>query len=110
MKGEVPSGEPGVFPFVRHRNHVIADHVEPLMVPNLLVWWTQRIRAVLPEPLLDIEKEALLGPQHPSECLAHHVGCIFAHTNRRYRPIELVGLTPSRLDDLREPRTARFLS
>src|ERR1700739_1609646 len=32
MKGQVPCGIPGVLPFVRHRDDVVIEHVEPLFV------------------------------------------------------------------------------
>src|SRR6516225_4960598 len=35
VKREVPRGEPGILPLVRHRDDMIADHVEPLAVANL---------------------------------------------------------------------------
>ena len=34
VKGKVPSGKPWIFPLVRHRDHMLADHVEPLAVPR----------------------------------------------------------------------------
>jgi hypothetical protein len=64
---------------------------------------------MLPQPHVDIEKEVLFAPQHPGQCLPHDIGRIFADTGRRYRPIERVGLTPARLDDLIEPPAERFL-
>src|SRR6516225_4691947 len=35
VKGQVPGGEPGVFPLVGHRDDMIADQMEPLAVANL---------------------------------------------------------------------------
>jgi hypothetical protein len=87
---------------------MVADHVEPLAVPHLPSW-PQRIDAVLLEPFLDIKKEVLLAPQHAGQRLTHHIGRIFADPGWRDRPVELVGLTPARLEDLREPRAERFL-
>jgi hypothetical protein len=70
---------------------MIAYHVEPITVPDLALFAQQRICVVLLEPLVDIEKEVPLAPQHPGQCLAHHIGRIFADMGGGYRPIERVG-------------------
>ena len=54
------------------------------------------------EPFVAVEKEVLLAPQHSGQCLAHHIGRIFADMGRGYRPIERVGLLPALFDDLIE--------
>ena len=36
MKGEVPGGEPGIFPLVRHRHDVGGDEVRPIAVAAVL--------------------------------------------------------------------------
>ena len=87
---------------------MVADHVEPLAVPHL-AGWSHRVDAMFLEPFVNIEEEILFAPQHPGQCLPHHIGRIFADTGRRYRPIERVGLAPARLDNLIEPRAERFL-
>jgi len=35
VKGQIPGGEPRIFPFVRHRDDVVTDHVEPFAVAHL---------------------------------------------------------------------------
>src|SRR5206468_6411554 len=50
MKREVPGGEPRIFPLVRHRDDMIADHVEPLAVAHLPGRRPHRIVAVFLEP------------------------------------------------------------
>ena len=35
VKRQVPGGEPGIFPLVRHRDDVVADQVKPFAVPHL---------------------------------------------------------------------------
>src|SRR6516165_3640389 len=100
MKGEVPSGEPGIFPLVRHRNHMIADHVEPLAVANLAGRGSHWVGIVFHEPFIGMVKEILLAPQHPGQRLSHHIGCVLVYAGRSYRPMKLVGLAPARLYDL----------
>ena len=92
-------------------NHddVFADHVEPLAVPRTAGFRQQRIGPMFVEPFVEIVEEILLAPQHPGQSLPHHIGRIFAHPGRRYRPIELVGVAPARLENLSEPRAERFL-
>src|SRR6516164_8582985 len=100
MKREVPSGEPGILPLVGHRNHMIADHVEPLAVANLAGRGSHWVGIVFHEPFIGMVKEILLAPQHPGQRLPHDIGRILAYAGRRYRPIKLVGLAPARLYDL----------
>jgi len=64
VERQVSGGEPGIFPLVRHRYDMVAQHVEPITVPHLALFGQQRICAVLVEPLVDVEKEILLAPQH----------------------------------------------
>src|SRR5262249_2918061 len=85
----------------RHRDDMAPDHVEPLVIADPAAR-PSRIDPVLLEPFVYIVKEILLAPQHSGQRLAHHIGCVFSRTGWRYRPIELVGLTPARLEDVRE--------
>src|SRR6516165_946393 len=100
MKGEVPSGKPRIFPLVRHRDDMIADHVEPLAVANLAGRGSHWVGIMFHEPFIGMVKEILLAPQHPGQRLPHDIGRILAYAGRRYRPIKLVGLAPARLYDL----------
>ena len=104
VKGEVPGGEPGIFPLVRHREDVIAYHVEPLVIANLMGRRPHRVGAVLFEPFVGIVEEVLLTPQHPGQCLPHHIGGVFADLGRRYRLIKRIGVTSTLIDDLIELR------
>src|SRR5215472_15375494 len=56
MKGQIPRSEPGVFPFVRHRDDMVADHVEPLVIADPAAR-PSRIDLVLLEPFVYIVKE-----------------------------------------------------
>src|SRR5512138_3587123 len=60
MKGEIPGGIPGIFPFVRHRDDIGVSHVTPTVVADGPLIRRERLNAVLLEPLADvIEKELL---------------------------------------------------
>ena len=72
----------------------------PIPVPRLAGLRQQRIGVMFLEPFVDVVEEMLLAPQHPTQRLPHHIGCVLAYTGWRYRPIELVGLAPARLHDL----------
>ena len=48
---------------------------------------------MLVQPVVAIEEEELLAPQHAGDGLAHHVGGILTDRWRRDRLVELVGLT-----------------
>ena len=102
MESQVPSSKPGIFPLVRHRDDMVADHVEPLAVADLTRRRPHRIVAMFLEPYVGVVKEVLLAPQHPGQCLPHHAGRILADAGRRNRLIERVGLAPSLLYDLIE--------
>src|SRR5215469_4578368 len=62
MKGKVPRREPRILPLVRHRDDVIAEHVEPLAVADLPGRGPHWIGAVLLEPSVRVVKEVLLTP------------------------------------------------
>ena len=52
------------------------------------------------EPFVGIQEKVLFGPQHPTQRLPHHIGCVVTYTGWRYRPVKLVGLVPARLHNL----------
>jgi hypothetical protein len=52
--------------------------------------------------LSGIEKEVLLAPQHPGQCLPHHIGLVCTGASGGYRLIERVGLLPALFYDLIE--------
>src|SRR5262252_4822140 len=70
MKCQVPRGEPGKFPLVRHRHDVGGDEVTPMTVASALAtlgWrWLSRIAI---EPTQHVEVIKLLVPEHPRQCL-----------------------------------------
>ena len=51
----------------------------------------ERVGVVLVQPVVAVEEEELLAPEHAGEGLAHDVGRVFAHRWRRDRLVELVG-------------------
>ena len=48
---------------------------------------------VLVQPVVAVEEEELLAPQHAGEGLAHHVGRVRAHRWRRDGLVEFIGFT-----------------
>ena len=97
VERQVPGGKPRIFPLVRHRDDIVADHVEPLAVAHLTGRRPHRIVAVFLEPFVGVVKEVLLAPQHPGQRLPHHTRLIFADAGRGYRSIECVSLAPALL-------------
>ena len=53
----------------------------------------QGIGVVLVQPVVTVEEEELLAPEHAGESLTHHVGGVFTHGRRRDRLVELIGVT-----------------
>ena len=120
VERQVPGRVPGVLPLVGHGDDVLVQHVEPLRVPGVAIAVMEWVGVVLVEPVVAIEEEELLAPQHAGEGLAHHVGRVLTHGWRRDRRVELVGLTkpggedvverlpegwPSGFGEVRESRT-----
>ena len=79
MESQIPGSIPRIFPFVRHGDNVVIDHVKPFAVPDALAAVrAHRVDAVFLEPFVGIEKEVLLAPEHPGQGLAHDIGRVIA--------------------------------
>ena len=102
VKGQIPGRVPGVLPLVGHRDDVLVQHVEPLRVPRVAIPVMERVGVVLVEPVVPVEEEELLAPEHAREGLTHHVGRVFADGWRRDRRVEVVGLTKPGGEDVVE--------
>src|SRR5262245_23866502 len=75
VEGQVPRRIPRVFPLVRHRDDVGVVHVMPLLVAGgVAAPGPERGGAPLLQPPVDVVVVELLGPEHPRERLAHHIG------------------------------------
>ena len=48
---------------------------------------------VLVQPVVAVEEEELLAPEHAGQRLTHHVGRVFTHRWRRDRLVKLIGFT-----------------
>ena len=86
VKRQIPGRVPGILPLVGHRDDVLVQHVVPLRVPGVAITVMERVGVVLVEPVVPVEEEELLAPEHAREGLTHHVGRVFAHGWRRDRP------------------------
>ena len=103
MKGEIPRGVPRVFPLVRHREHVVVEHMEPLAVPDGDGRGrVERIDPVLAQPQVDVEEVVLLRPEQAAEGLTHDERHVGAGRLRRERLIELVCLVTPGVERLVE--------
>ena len=51
----------------------------------------KRVGVVLVQPVVAVEEEELLAPEHAGQRLAHHIGRVFTHRWRRDRLVELIG-------------------
>ena len=91
VEGQVPRRIPGILPLVGHGDDVLVEHVEPLRVPGVTISGMERVRVVLVEPVVPVEEEELLAPEHAGQGLAHDVGRVGTYGWRRDRPVELVG-------------------
>ena len=99
VKGQIPGRVPRVFPLVGHRDDVAVHHVRPLRITDRGATRFVRIDAVLVEPAPDVVVENLLAPEHPRERLAHHASGVRCDARWRDGCVELVGLSPARVDD-----------
>ena len=81
VEGQVPGRVPGVLPLVGHGDDVLVQHVEPLRVPGVAISGMEGVGVVLVEPVVTVEEEELLAPEHAGDGLAHHVGRVFELTD-----------------------------
>ena len=102
VKRQIPGRVPGVLPLVGHRDDVLVQHVVPLRVPHVAITVMQRVGAMLVEPVVPVEEEELLAPEHACQGLTHHVGGVCAHRWRRDRRVEVVGFTNPRGENVVE--------
>ena len=91
VEGQIPRGIPRILPLVGHRDDVLVQHVEPFGVAGGAKAVMERVGIVLGEPVLAIEEEELLAPQHPGDGLPHDVSGIGTHAGRRHGLIKLIG-------------------
>ena len=63
---------------------------------------------VLVQPVVPVEEEELLAPEHACESLAHHFGCVFSNRQRRDRLVKLIGFTKPLSEDLIKLLSERF--
>ena len=91
VEGQVPGRVPGVLPLVGHGDDVVVQHVEPLRVPGISISMMERVGVVLVQPVVTVEEEELLAPQHAGKSLAHHFRCVFTHRWWRDRLVKLIG-------------------
>ncbi len=81
VEGQVPGRVPGILPLVGHRDDVLVQHVEPLRVPGISISGMEGVGVVLVQPVVTVEEEELLAPEHAGDGLAHHVGRVFTQTD-----------------------------
>ena len=81
VERQIPGGEPGVLPLVRHRDDVGAEHVEPVLVAGRCC----SSRAGTPRSFsqsLDVVDVGLLRPEQPAVALADDVRRVVAQRRR----------------------------
>ena len=76
VEGQIPGRVPGILPLVGHGDDVLVQHVEPFRVPGVAIAAVERIGVVLVQPVVAIEEEELLAPEHAGQGLAHHAGLV----------------------------------
>ena len=103
VKAQVPGGEPGVLPLVRHRHDVEGVKVAP---PDVAAQPPPRRRGRLGgitiQPPGHLEVVELLAPQQAREGLPHHHGLVSAGTGRCQAGVELVRFRPPLIQNLNE--------
>src|SRR5512135_3535075 len=90
VEGEVPNRIPGIFPLVRHGNDIVIDHMEPALVPNRAARRAERVNPMLLQPLIRIEVEVLLGPEHSCQSLTQYVRCVLSERLGRKITVERI--------------------
>ena len=93
VEGQVPGGEPGVLPLVRHGDDVEPVEVAPLGVAPVLAHLGRcGLGRVAVQPPGDVVVEQLLAPQHARGGLPQHQRLIRAGAGRRQLGVELISL------------------
>ncbi len=79
MKRQIPGRVPRIFPLVRHGDDVAHSPCDTTRgcgtCPDSVLSTADRCRFL--QPLVDVQAEVLLSPQHPGQGLAHDAGFIF---------------------------------
>jgi hypothetical protein len=81
VEGQIPGRVPGYSHLSGIEMMSFVQHVEPLRVPGVAIAGMQGIGVVLVQPVVAIEEEELLAPEHAGERLAHHVGRVGSLTD-----------------------------
>ena len=108
VEGQVPRGEPRVFPLIGHRDDVEPVEVPPPGVPPALAHRRRfRLARVPVQPPGHVVVEQLLAPQHPRGRLPQHQRLIRARAGRRQLRVKLIRLRPPLGHHLIEVRAQR---
>ena len=102
-KGQVPGGEPGVFPLVGHGEHVGGVQVHPVRVAAVQpLGRRRRPGRVADQPLVHVVAVVLLGPHQAGKGLPHHVALVVRQPLRLHGGEELVGFGLALVEELIE--------
>ena len=78
VERQVPGCVPGVFPLVRHGNHITVEHVVPISISHSTFRDSHEwMRLMLLQPGIHIVEVELFSPQHTSERLTVNPFLIF---------------------------------
>ena len=92
VEGEVPSGEPGVFPFIGHGEDIGGVEVLPgAVAEGAAVWRWWGLEGVTGEPFWEDETVVLFGPEEASEGLAEDEGLVLGEGGWGAGGVEGVG-------------------
>jgi len=95
VEGQVPGGEPGILPLVRHRDDVEPVEVTPPGVPPVLAPGRRfGLGRIAVQPPVDGVVVQLLTPQQAGTRLPQHHRFLRAGAGRGQLGVELVGLGP----------------
>src|SRR5207244_5014849 len=99
VEGEIPGGEPGILPLVRHRDDVAVVDMGPLGVPSLPASGRRRrLARVALEPMRRHVVIELLAPQEPGVPLTEYAPFLRCRTLGDALGVELVRLRASLLE------------
>ena len=103
VEGQVPGGEPGVLPLVRHRDDVPDEHVRPAGVAALgAAGRRHRVRRIPGRPLLDDVVVELLAPEQSGVPLPEHPPLVLRRRLGQSLAVELVGFPDALVHHLLE--------
>src|SRR4029077_17261311 len=100
MKSQIPTRVPGIFPGIRHQDHVIVAQMFPGTIASMPSFFGRRwFRGIAREPAKNVLGKELLGPRQTGKRLPPHRMLVSGELGRMHSVIELIGFSDTLGED-----------